>query len=131
MALTTDAQGRHSAMYEQDQHLFDTAEYANQGPDFAAIRSGAEFGVLRRRLRRFIFPMSALFMGWYMTFVLLAAYAHDFMATPVLGLINVGMLLGLSQFVTTVMIMLIYCRYAGRKLDPALAAVHASAGVSS
>ena len=131
MALTTDAQGRHSAMYEQDQHLFDAAEYANQGPDFAAIRSGAEFGVLRRRLRRFIFPMSALFMGWYMTFVLLAAYAHDFMATPVLGLINVGMLLGLSQFVTTVMIMLIYCRYAGRRLDPALAAVHASAGVSS
>jgi uncharacterized membrane protein (DUF485 family) len=131
MALATDAQGRHSAMYEQDQYLFDTAEYANHGPDFAAIRSGAEFGVLRRRLRRFIFPMSALFMGWYMTFVLLAAYAHNFMATPVLGLINVGMLLGLSQFVTTVLIMLIYCRYAGRKLDPALEAVHASAGVSS
>ena len=130
MALTTDAQGRHSALYEQDQHLFDAAEYANQGPDFAAIRSGAEFGVLRRRLRRFIFPMSALFMGWYMTFVLLAAYAHDFMATPVLGLINVGMLLGLSQFVTTVMIMLIYCRYAARRLDPALEAVRASSGVS-
>src|ERR1700754_1053567 len=72
MALTTDAQGRHSALHEQDQHLFDSAEYANQGPDFAAIRNGAEFGVLRRRLRRFIFPMSALFMGWYMTFVLLA-----------------------------------------------------------
>jgi uncharacterized membrane protein (DUF485 family) len=130
MALTTDAQGRHSAMYEQDPHLFDTAEYANQGPDFAAIRSGAEFGVLRRRFRRFVIPMSVLFMGWYMTFVLLAAYAHQFMSTPVLGLINIGMVLGLAQFVSTVLIMLIYCRYAARKLDPALEAVRASSGVS-
>jgi uncharacterized membrane protein (DUF485 family) len=131
MALTTDAQGRHSALHEQDQDLFDTAEYANEGPDFAAIRNGAEFGVLRRRFRRFVFPMSALFMGWYMTFVLLAAYAHDFMSTPILGLINIGMVLGLAQFVTTLLIMWAYCRYAARRLDPALEAVRASSGETS
>jgi len=59
--LTTDAQGRHSALYEQDQHC-STRRVCQSGPDFAAIRSGAEFGVLRRRFRRFVFPMSALFM---------------------------------------------------------------------
>jgi len=32
-----------------------------------------------------------------MTFVLLAAYAHHFMSIQVLGLINVGMVLGLAS----------------------------------
>jgi len=131
MALTTKTQGRHPVYPEQDEFLFDSPEHAKQGPNFAAIRSGAEFGVLRRRVRRFIFPMSALFMALYMTFVLLAAYAHAFMSIKVLGLINMGMVLGLAQFVTSVLIMLIYCRYARLKLDPALEAVRASAGVAS
>jgi len=132
MALTAETQGRHPAYPEQDEFLFDSPEYAKQqGPNFAAIRSGAEFVVLRRRVRRFIFPMSALFMALYMTFVLLAAYAHEFMSIKVLGLINMGMVLGLAQFVSSVLIMLAYCRYARLKLDPALEAVRASAGVAS
>jgi uncharacterized membrane protein (DUF485 family) len=101
------------------------------GPDYARIRSDADFVQLRHRLRRFIFPMSALFMGWYLTFVLLAAYAHAFMAKKVLGLINMGMLLGLSQFVSTLLIMWLYCRYAARKLDPAVAEIRAQSGVRS
>jgi hypothetical protein len=41
--------------------------------DFLAIQRSPEFAVLRRRLRRFVFPMSAAFFGWYLCYVLLAA----------------------------------------------------------
>lgn len=131
MALTTESHGRHSALLGGDDFLFEQEERVRRGPDYAAIRGDAEFVRLRRRLRWFVFPMSALFMVWYMTFVLLAAYAHDFMSRPVIGLINVGMLLGLAQFVTTLFIMLLYCRYAKRTLDPAQESVRARAGVRS
>jgi uncharacterized membrane protein (DUF485 family) len=130
MALATDTQGRHPESPDEG-FLFDSDEYADRGPDFAAIRGSAEFGVLRRRFRRFVFPMTALFMAWYLAFVLLAAYDHPFMSIQVLGLINVGMVLGLAQFVSTVVIMLIYTRYARFRLDPALEAVRARSGESS
>jgi uncharacterized membrane protein (DUF485 family) len=51
-------------------------------------------------------------------YVLLAAFAHDFMATPVIGSVNVGLLFGLGQFVSTFIITMAYVAYANRKLDP-------------
>ena len=83
------------------------------------IQSSPEFAELRWRLRRFVFPMSAAFLLWYLAFVLLAAYAPEVMAVPVLGAINVGLLLGLAQFVSTFAIATAYVRYANRYLDPA------------
>jgi uncharacterized membrane protein (DUF485 family) len=96
--------------------------------DFAAIRHSPEFLALRRRLSRFIFPMTALFFCWYLTYVLLAAYAHDFMSSRVAGNITVGLLLGLSQFATTVVIMLLYVGFARRRVDPAVAALRERVG---
>ena len=40
-------------------------------------------------------------MAWYFLYVLLADYAHDFMAKEVFGNVNVGLLFGLGQFVST------------------------------
>lgn len=100
-----------------DEPLF--ARPRNRGQDLVTLRDEPVFTSLRSKQRRFIFPMSLLFMAWYMTFVLLAAYAHGFMSRPVFGLINMGMILGLLQFVSSVVIMLIYCRYAKRVIDPA------------
>jgi uncharacterized membrane protein (DUF485 family) len=77
-----------------------------------------EFEELRTRLRRFVFPMTALFLVWYATYVLLGAFAHDFMATPVWGNVNVGLLIGLGQFLTTFVITGVYVRFANRDLDP-------------
>lgn len=87
-------------------------------PKFALIRETDEFRVLRRRLTAFVFPMTALFLSSYLTFVLLSAYAHEFVSTKVIGVINVGILLGLGQFVTSIIITLGYARYAKRRLDP-------------
>ncbi|WP_158887367.1 DUF485 domain-containing protein, partial [Amycolatopsis anabasis] len=39
-----------------------------------------EFKELRTRLRKFVFPMTALFLAWYLLYVLLADYAHGFMS---------------------------------------------------
>ncbi len=86
--------------------------------DYEKIAESDDFRLLQRSHRRFVFPVAALFLVWYFVYVLLAAYAHDFMATPVFGNVNVGLLLGLGQFVTTFVITMSYVAYANRKLDP-------------
>lgn len=88
------------------------------GPDFALIAESEEFRELRGRLRRFVFPMSALFLVWYLTYVLVAAYRPGFMGIRVLGTINVGLLMGLGQFASTLAITAFYVRYVARRVDP-------------
>ncbi|MBW0093832.1 DUF485 domain-containing protein [Pseudonocardia sp. KRD-184] len=86
---------------------------------YEEVQDSAEFADLRSRLRRFVFPMSAAFLVWYLAYVLLASYARDFMAIKVAGNINVGLVIGLLQFVTTFVITTVYVRYANKHLDPA------------
>ncbi|HVV10163.1 DUF485 domain-containing protein [Amycolatopsis sp.] len=97
--------------------------------DYVAIQRGPEFGALRSRFRRFVFPMSVLFVVWYLVYVLLAAYAHDFMSIQVFGQINVGMIMGVLQFVSTALITFAYLRFAKRRLDPEVDKVRQQAGV--
>ena len=92
---------------------------------FTEIQASPEFQELRSRLRRFVFPMSALFLVWYAAYVVLGAFAHDFMATQVWGNINVGLLIGIGQFVSTFAITGIYVRFANRELDPRAEAIRA------
>lgn len=101
------------------------------GPDYRTIQRSREFISLRRRLRAFVFPMSFVFFAWYMTYVLLAAYAHDFMSTKVFGQVNVGMLLGVGQFASTALITWLYLRFADRKLDPQVAELRERAAVGT
>ncbi|MFI6866798.1 DUF485 domain-containing protein [Nocardia sp. NPDC050406] len=99
------------------------ARHVPTAEEFVAAQASPEFQELRHRLRRFVFPMAALFLTWYLIYVLLGAYAHDFMATKVIGNINVGLLLGLGQFVSTFLITGLYVRFANRELDPRAAAI--------
>ncbi|MPZ80777.1 MAG: DUF485 domain-containing protein [Actinophytocola sp.] len=87
-------------------------------PDWATIQESAEFTQLRRRLRSFVFPMTVAFLAWYLLYVLLSAYAHGFMSTKVFGNINIGLIFGLLQFVSTFVITHLYTRHATRHLDP-------------
>lgn len=82
------------------------------------MEQSPEFAALRRAFRRFVFPMTAVFLGWYLLYVLLSAYARDFMATKVIGNVNVALLFGLAQFASTFLIAYLYSRYANRRLDP-------------
>jgi uncharacterized membrane protein (DUF485 family) len=95
------------------------------GQEYLAVQASPEFQELRSRLRRFVFPMSALFLIWYFAYVLLGAFAHDFMAIKVWGNINVGLLIGLGQFVSTFVITGIYVWWANRELDPRAEAIRA------
>lgn len=85
---------------------------------YQRIHDSAEFATLRRRLRGFAFPMTALFLGWYLLYVLLADYAPEFMSTKVIGNVNVGLLFGLGQFVSTFVITWLYVRHANKHVDP-------------
>jgi uncharacterized membrane protein (DUF485 family) len=88
------------------------------GPDWTEIQDSAEFTELRRRLRKFVFPMTVAFLAWYLLYVLLSSYAHDFMSTKVFGNINIALIIGLLQFVSTFVITGLYVRYTNRKIDP-------------
>ena len=50
--------------------------------------------------------------------MLLSTYAEGLMSTPVLGNLNLGILLGLSQFLMTFLITWLYIRHANKSLDP-------------
>ena len=95
------------------------------GTIYEQVQASPEFADLRSRLRRFVFPMSAAFLLWYLVYVLLASYAPAFMATKVLGNINVGLIIGLLQFVSTFVITTLYVRYANKHLDPAAEKIRA------
>ena len=90
---------------------------------FVEMQASPEFQDLRRRLRRFVFPLTAFFLTWYFVYVLLATYASDFMATKVFGNVTLGIVLGLGQFVTTFVITALYVKFANRELDPRSAAI--------
>lgn len=96
---------------------------AISGERYLQVQASPEFQELRSRLRRFVFPMTAFFLIWYATYVLLGAFAHDFMAIKVWGNINVGLIIGLGQFVTTFLITGLYVRFANRELDPRAEAI--------
>ena len=86
--------------------------------DFTEVQSTEQFQELRTRHRRFVFPLSIAFLLWYFAYVLLADYAVGFMSIKVWGNINVGLILGLLQFVSTFAITGWYVSYSNRKLDP-------------
>lgn len=90
---------------------------------YVDIQNSTEFHELRRALRRFVIPTTIFFLVWYASYVLLGAFAHDFMAIKLWGNINVGLLVGLGQFVTTFVITGLYVRFANRELDPRAAAI--------
>ena len=95
---------------------------------FVALQDSAEFADLRSRFRRFVFPMTALFLTWYFLYVLLSVYAPVFMSHKVVGNINVGLILGIGQFVSTFAITILYVRWADREFDPRAAALAVTIG---
>jgi uncharacterized membrane protein (DUF485 family) len=89
-----------------------------RGGRYQTVHSSPEFRDLQRKFRRFVVPVVLLFLTWYFAFVLLAAFAPGLMGTPVIGRINLGLILGLGQFVSTFAIAAGYGRWARRHLDP-------------
>jgi uncharacterized membrane protein (DUF485 family) len=86
--------------------------------EYLAAQNSPEFQDLKKRFRAFAFPMTFAFFAWYLLYVLLSTYASDFMATDVFGNVNLGLLLGLGQFVSTFVITHLYVNHANTRTDP-------------
>ncbi|MEE2036560.1 DUF485 domain-containing protein [Nocardiopsis sp. CT-R113] len=82
-----------------------------------AMHSDPRFLALKKSLYSFIFPMSLAFMAWYLLYVLMSAFGRDVMGTVLFGSVNVALVFGILQFVSTFGIAVLYTSYARRKLD--------------
>jgi uncharacterized membrane protein (DUF485 family) len=63
-------------------------------------------------------PGTIFFLSWYMGFILLTAYAEDFMSERVYQGLTVGYCLALTQFVMVLVLGIMYLRRADRVYDP-------------
>ncbi|WP_342021541.1 DUF485 domain-containing protein, partial [Corynebacterium bovis] len=90
---------------------------------FRRTRDSAEFIELRRRIRSFTFPATVAGVLWFIVYVTLAMFAPGFYSTPVLGRINVAIVMGVLQFVLTFAVTWIYVRYADREIEPRTRAI--------
>ncbi|WP_448626024.1 DUF485 domain-containing protein [Geodermatophilus sp. URMC 64] len=86
--------------------------------EYREAQNSPEFAELRRRFRSFVLPMTVAFLAWYFFYVLMSTYAPSVMETQVFGNVNLGLLLGLGQFLSTFVITQLYVRHAARSTDP-------------
>ncbi|WP_200956457.1 DUF485 domain-containing protein [Nocardioides sp. Soil777] len=91
---------------------------ARHDPVYDRLHESSEFTELRRRYRGFVIPATAAFLAWYLLYVVMSNWAGDFMAIKVFGNINVALIFGLLQFVTTFGLAWMYSRFSNAKLDP-------------
>lgn len=85
---------------------------------YADIAKSEDFCELRRRYRSFVLPWTIAFLAWYVLYVICATWAPGFMRASVVGSVNVALVFGLLQFVSTFLIAYLYSRHAHRRLDP-------------
>ncbi|MGI5348386.1 DUF485 domain-containing protein [Streptomyces sp. CA-250714] len=84
---------------------------------YLAVQHSTAFQQVRRRYRRFVLPVSAAFLLWYLGYLVLAVSAPGLMARPVAGVLNVGMAAGLAQFATAFLLTWLYARHARLRRD--------------
>jgi uncharacterized membrane protein (DUF485 family) len=87
-------------------------------PLYDRLHATPEFQELKKRHTSFVLPATIAFLSWYLLYVVMSMWAHDFMSKEVVGNINVALVFGLLQFVTTFLIAWLYARYMRSKVDP-------------
>lgn len=86
---------------------------------YLKVQRSAAFQEVRSRYRRFVVPAFAAFFTWYVGYVVTATTAPGFMAQSVAGAVNVAMVAGLGQFLTTFLLTWAYARHARLRRDRA------------
>lgn len=96
--------------------------FSQQAPErvatYETVQASREFGQLNRRFRNFAAPAVTGVLCWYFLFVILATFFPDLMAVSVFGKLNLGLCLGLLQFVSTFAVTTWYLRWARSSFDP-------------
>lgn len=96
-----------------------SASALRAGDVYVEVQGSAAFQEVRGRYRRFVVPGVVAFLVWYVAYVVAATAAPGLMARPVVGAVNVGMLAGLGQFLTTFLLTWAYARHARLRRDRA------------
>ncbi|MEU3030713.1 DUF485 domain-containing protein [Streptomyces incarnatus] len=86
---------------------------------YIEVQRSAAFQEVRGRYRRFVVPGVTVFLSWYVAYVVAATTVPGLMARPVVGAVNVAMLAGLGQFLTTFLLTWAYARHARLRRDRA------------
>ncbi|MED7823856.1 DUF485 domain-containing protein [Streptomyces chiangmaiensis] len=86
---------------------------------YLEVQRSAAFQEVRSRYRRFVIPGIVAAFSWYLGYVVAAQTAPGLMARPVAGAVNVAMLAGLGQFLTTFVLTWAYARHARLHRDRA------------
>ncbi|MER5964349.1 DUF485 domain-containing protein [Streptomyces sp. NPDC002057] len=91
----------------------------NAAEIYLEVQRSPAFQEVRSRYRRFVFPAALAFLLWYLAYVVAATAAPGLMARPVAGVVNVAMIAGLGQFLTTFLLTWAYARHARLRRDRA------------
>ncbi|MFF2848569.1 DUF485 domain-containing protein [Streptomyces sp. NPDC058001] len=86
---------------------------------YLEVQQSAAFQEVRSRYRRFVVPAVAIFLTWYLAYVVAATTAPELMARQVVGAVNVAMVAGLGQFLSTFLLTWAYARHARLRRDRA------------
>jgi len=101
---------------------------ATDSVDWDAIVQDSRFQTLHRRKGLFLWGLMVLSVLYYFALPIGAAYHQDLFKIRVWGVINVGLLFALSQFVVAWLIAYVYSRRAGREFDQISAQIVADHG---
>ena len=94
------------------------AHAADDHIDWEAVEHSPEFQELVRARKSFVLPATIFFLSWYMGFILLTAFAEDFMADRVYEGLTVGYVLALTQFLMVLVLGLAYLSRSAKTFDP-------------
>jgi uncharacterized membrane protein (DUF485 family) len=91
--------------------------------DWEAIVRDARFQQLHRGKSMFLWGLMVFSVIYYFALPIGAAYYPELFRIRVWGVINIGLLFALSQFVIAWAVAVIYSRRAGRLFDPLAAQI--------
>ena len=92
--------------------------------EWLAVQASPQFQDLRNRLRRFVFPMTALFLIWYLQLCAARRLRARLHGDTRSSATSTSVCCSASgQFVSTFLITGLYVRFANRELDPRAAAI--------
>jgi uncharacterized membrane protein (DUF485 family) len=95
-----------------------TVDSAADDDRYQAVYDSAEFQDLRRRSNTFIGWTAAVFYGWWLLVIALAAFVPSFFATSIGGPMNVGLVAVMISFALVVAVSALSLRHARTQLDP-------------
>jgi len=85
--------------------------------DWIAVSADPRFQALCRRRRSFVGSLLTFVLCLYFLLPMAAAYRPDWLALPVAGAINLGLLLALAEFLAILAVAAVYVWRANREFD--------------